>query len=203
MTLVVGLTGGIGSGKSTVSIMLARLGATVLDADQLARELVEPGTPGLAAIAARFGDAMLDAAGRLRRQELGRMVFADPDALNDLNQLLHPAIVAEIEARVTAAKVAGDAVVVIDAALLVEFGLQRRCDVVVVVHCDVETRIARVVARDGLAEGRVRGRVDAQATDAQRLLEADLVIDNQGDLTELERQVGDVWTRLGSDHVGS
>ena len=202
MTLVVGLTGGIGSGKSTVSATLMGLGATVLDADLLARQLVEPGTPGLAAVAARFGNGLLDSDGGLLRQELGRLVFADPSALNDLNALLHPLIVAEIEARVTAAKLAGDAVVVIDAALLIEFGLHRRCDVVVVVTCDVQTRIDRVMARDDLPADRVRARIDAQATDAQRLLAADLVIDNQGDLTELEQQVRDVWARLGSDHVG-
>lgn len=203
MTLVVGLTGGIGSGKSTVSRLLSAQGAVVADADQIARELVEPGTPGLAAIVARFGREMLDSAGRLLRQELGRAVFADPTALSALNAILHPAIVAEIEARGTAAKLAGDPVFVIDAALLVEFGLHRRCDVVWVVTSDLERRVARVATRDGLDASRVRARIAAQATDEQRLKVADSVIDNRGDLAELERRVLDLWQPLGSPHVGS
>lgn len=203
MTLKVGLSGGIGSGKSTVSAMLGALGAAVVDADLLAREVVAPGSPGLAAVAARFGQELLDEHGALRRQALGRIVFSDPEALDDLNGLLHPAIVAEIQARIAIAQAAGQDVVVIDAALLVEFGLHRDCDLVVVVRCDAQTRVARVMARDGLAEALVQARIDAQASDAARLQHADLIIDNNGDLVELEQHVAHVWARIGSQDAGN
>ncbi len=197
MTLIVGLTGGIGSGKSTVARMLAKLGAEVIDADAIARELVRPGTPILAAIGRRFGPQFIDDSGALRRKELGALVFADRAALSALNEMTHPAIMSTIEARVTVARLAEAPVVAIDAALLIELNVHKRCDQLIVVRADASVRVSRIVARDGLPAERARARIAAQISDEARLALADHVIDNDGDLTELERSVVDVWRRLG------
>ena len=197
---VVGLTGGIGSGKSTVARLLAERGAEVVDADAIARELVQAGMPALAAIEERFGGQFIDDDGALRRQELGAHVFGDRASLTALNDLMHPSIVATVKSRVLGARLTQAPVVVIDAALLVELHMHRDCDQVIVVCADAAARVTRIATRDGLSADRVQARISAQISDRERLAVADHVIDNDGDLTELERQVATLWHRLESHH---
>jgi dephospho-CoA kinase len=188
----IGLTGGIGSGKSTVAQMLADLGAHVVDADAIAWEVVAPGTPGLAALVSTFGDGVLDG-DRLDRAALARIVFEDPDARARLNAITHPLIGAR-----TAELVAGlprDGVLVHDVPLLVELGMQDAYDLVVVVDAPDEVRVERLVTR-GLSEQDARARIAAQASRAQRLAAADIVLDNSGDLDDLRRQVTQAWRTI-------
>lgn len=192
--LTVGLTGGIGAGKSEVVRLLAARGALIVDADRLAREVVAPGTPGLAAVVAEFGPEVLTAEGELDRARLGRMVFADEERRRALNAIVHP-LVAERSATLQAAA-EPDAVVVHDVPLLAENDLQDRYDLVVVVDAAAETRLRRLVDVRGMAEADARARMAAQATRAQRLSVADVVVDNDGSREELERQVGELWERL-------
>lgn len=196
MTLVLGLTGGIGSGKTVVAGLLAAHGAAVIDADLVAREVVEPGSEGLAAVVSRFGAEALDDQGALRRKWLGALVFSDPAALAELNALLHPRILEVIEVRLAEHRARGVPVVVLDAALLAELGLARLCDEVLVVTAPLASRLERVAARDGLDLAQVRARVQAQATDQQRLGLASRVIDNLGGLDELGRRVDELWGEL-------
>jgi dephospho-CoA kinase len=193
--LRLGLTGGIASGKSLVAAELAARGAVVIDADVLAREVVEPGSEGLAAVVARFGEDVLQS-GRLDRARLGRMVFADPAARRDLERIVHPAVrarAAELERAAPA-----DAVVVHVIPLLVETGQQDRFDVVVVVDLDPETQLARLVARDGFDAADAQARLAAQATREERRAVADVVIDNSGSVTDLKAQIGPLWEFLTS-----
>ncbi|MCL8250266.1 dephospho-CoA kinase [Aeromicrobium fastidiosum] len=194
--LRVGLTGGIGAGKSTVSALLAAHGAVVIDYDRLAREIVEPGRPALAEIAARFGDGVIGADGTLVRPALGSIVFGDPEALADLNGITHPAIrdlAAEREA-----SAGPDAIVVHDNPLLVEMGAAALCDVVVVVDVPVEVQVDRLVRIRGMSADEARARIAAQAPRDTRTGAADLVIDNTGPEGELARIVGGVWDELAS-----
>lgn len=175
---MLGLTGGIASGKSTVAALLTELGARVICADTLAREVVAPGTEGLAAVVARFGADYRTAEGGLDRARLGRRVFADPEARRDLEAILHPLIrqaFAEAVARVRAEE--PDAVVVYDAPLLIEAGADREVDRVIVVQVDEAEQVRRLMARDGLAEAEALARIRAQLPAAERLRHADLVID--------------------------
>ncbi|UQX00652.1 dephospho-CoA kinase [Streptomyces sp. RerS4] len=192
--LKVGLTGGIGAGKSEVSRLLAGYGAVVVDADRIAREVVEPGTPGLAAVVEAFGESVLTADGRLDRPALGALVFADPEKLRTLNAIVHPLVgarSAELEAA------AGpDAIVVHDVPLLTENGLAPLYDLVVVVDASPGTQLARLTALRGMTEDEARARMAAQATREQRLAVATLVIDNDGPLEALEPQVRSVWQEL-------
>jgi len=174
--LRVGLTGGIGAGKSTVARRLADLGAVLVDADLLAREVVEPGTPGLAAVTGRFGAAVVGPDGRLDRPALGRIVFADAAARADLNAIVHP-LVAARRAALTAAAPAG-AVVVEDVPLLVETGLTAGFPLVVVVHADAAERERRLVAERGMSPADARARLAAQAGDEERRAAADVWLDN-------------------------
>ena len=174
--LRVGLTGGIGAGKSTVARRLAELGAVLVDADLVAREVVQPGTPGLAAVAARFGAGVLSADGRLDRPALGRIVFADAAARADLNAVVHP-LVAARRAELAAAAPAG-AVVVEDVPLLVETGLSAGFHLVVVVHADAAERERRLVAERGMSPADARARIAAQAGDEERRGAADVWLDN-------------------------
>ena len=189
--LRIGLTGGIGSGKSTVSALLAARGAVVIDADRIAREVVEPGTPGLAAVVDAFGEQVLQDDGSLDRPALAAVVFADPEARRKLDGIVHPLV----RARATelAAAVPGDAVVVHDVPLLVETGQAGSYDVVLVVRADPEVRVRRLVQR-GLTEEDARARIAAQATDEQRRAVADVVLDNDGTEEELAAQVDRFWT---------
>ncbi|WP_329624077.1 dephospho-CoA kinase [Streptomyces sp. NBC_01255] len=192
--LKVGLTGGIGAGKSEVSRLLVSYGAVLIDADRIAREVVEPGTPGLAAIVDAFGDGVLTEGGALDRPKLGSIVFADADRLATLNAIVHPLVgarSAELESRAAT----GD-VVVHDVPLLTENGLAPLYDLVVVVDATPETQLDRLVRLRGMDEAEARARMAAQATRAQRLAVADLVIDNDGPLDALEPQVRKVWDEL-------
>lgn len=190
----VGLTGGIGSGKSAVADLLAGHGAVIIDADLLAREAVLPGTDALARIVERFGPEVLTAEGELNRPALGEIVFADPRALADLEAITHPAIRKLATAR--AAEAGPDAVVVHVIPLLVEADQQGRFDTVVVVDVPEEVQEARVRARDGWTLEHVRARMAAQATRAERLAVADHVIDNSGDHDELVTRVARLWDAL-------
>jgi dephospho-CoA kinase len=188
--LRIGLTGGIGSGKSTVSTLLAERGAVVVDADRIAREVVEPGSPGLAAVAEAFGEDVLMADGSLDRAALAAIVFAHPEARRRLDAIVHPLVRAR--AAEIAAAAPSDAVVVNDVPLLVETGQAGAYDVVLVVEADPETRVARLVAR-GLTADDARARMAAQATDEQRRAVADVVLDNSGSREELVTQVDRFW----------
>lgn len=190
----VGLTGGIGAGKSEVSRLLAGYGAVLIDADRIAREVVEPGTPGLAAVVAEFGEDVLAADGTLDRPRLGSLVFADTERLAALNAIIHP-LVGQRSAELEEAAGA-DAVVVHDVPLLAENGLAPLYDEVVVVDASPETQLDRLVRLRGMEEGEARARMAAQATRGERLAVADVVIDNDGPLEELEPQVRKVWDRL-------
>ncbi|MER5719908.1 dephospho-CoA kinase [Streptomyces sp. NPDC002132] len=192
--LKVGLTGGIGAGKSEVSRLLVECGAVLIDADRIAREVVAPGTPGLAAIVETFGEGVLAADGSLDRPRLGSLVFADPDKLAALNAVVHPLVgarSAELEAAAPE-----DAVVVHDVPLLTENGLAPLYDVVVVVDAAPETQLDRLVRLRGMTEDDARARMAAQATREQRREIADVVIDNDVPLAELRARVKDVWADL-------
>jgi dephospho-CoA kinase len=192
--LSVGLTGGIGAGKSEVSRLLDGYGAVIVDADRIAREVVEPGTEGLAAVVAEFGREILAPDGSLDRARLGSIVFGDPERLKALNAIVHPLVGARSAELQRAA--GDDAVVVHDVPLLAENGLAPLYDVVVVIDASAETRLDRLVRLRGMAEEEARGRMAAQATREQRLAVADIVIDNDGPLEKLEPQVAEVWRRL-------
>jgi dephospho-CoA kinase len=189
--ILVGLTGGIGSGKSTVSALLAAKGAVVIDADAITREVQQPGQPVLAAIAERFGPEVLAPDGSLDRPRLAAIVFSDPAALADLNAIVHPAVGAEIARRVEAER-RTDHVVVLDIPLLVEGGRYRTAGLLVV-DTPVDTAVARLVRFRGMDEADVRARIGRQATREQRLAVADRVIDNSGDAAALAVQVDDAW----------
>jgi dephospho-CoA kinase len=197
--LKVGLTGGIGSGKSTVSALLAERGAVVIDYDRLARDVVEPGSPVLDEIRARFGDAVISADGSLDRPKLGSLVFADAQALSDLNGITHPAIRRLGIQR--AAEAGPDAIVVHDNPLLVEMGAAGQFDVVIVVDVPVEVQVERLTQIRGMTEGDARARIAAQASREQRTGVADLVIDNTGPVDELALIVGGIWDELESRAV--
>lgn len=199
--LTVGLTGGIGSGKSSVSALLAARGAVVVDADLIARQVLARGTPGLAAVLAAFGPQVLRPDGELDREALGRTVFADGTQLARLNALVHP-LVAEETTRQTAAA-AGAAVIVFDVPLLVENGLQSRYDVVVVVAAQPETQVRRLVTQRGMTEPDARARIAAQLPLADKLAVATYVIDNDGPLSGLEPQVDAIWSALQSAPAGA
>ena len=194
--LRVGLTGGIGSGKSTASRRLARLGAVVLDADLIAREVVAPGTPGLAALVAAFGPQVLAPDGSLDRAALGALVFPDPAALARLNALLHPLIGRRTVELTAEAEQAGAAVLVHDVPLLVEGGLHTSYDVVVVVDASPEVQRDRLTRLRGMTEAEARDRMARQASRADRLAVADVVLANEGTPAELEQQVDALWQRL-------
>ncbi|MFE2627575.1 dephospho-CoA kinase [Streptomyces sp. NPDC059374] len=192
--LKVGLTGGIGAGKSEVSRLLVEHGAVLIDADRIAREVVAPGTPGLAAVVEAFGEDVLAADGSLDRPKLGSIVFADPERLAVLNSIVHPLVGARSRELEEAA--ADDAVVVHDVPLLTENGLARLYDLVIVVDAGPATQLDRLVRLRGMTEEDARARMAAQATREQRRAIADIVIDNDVPLEELRRRVKDVWEEL-------
>ncbi|HEU5159625.1 MAG TPA: dephospho-CoA kinase [Streptosporangiaceae bacterium] len=192
--LRVGLTGGIGSGKSEVARRLVAHGAVLIDADMVAREVVEPGTPGLAAVVAEFGDDVLLPDGSLDRERVGSIVFADPARLAALNAIVHPLVGARMRELDDAAP--ADAVVVYDVPLLTENDLAGTYDTVVVVDAPAETQLARLVGVRGMTEEAARARIAAQATRERRLAIADHVIDNSGTLEELSAQVDALWAEL-------
>ncbi|MFF3941320.1 dephospho-CoA kinase [Streptomyces phaeofaciens] len=194
--LTVGLTGGIGAGKSEVSRLLVACGAVLIDADRIAREVVAPGTPGLAAVVEAFGEDVLAPDGSLDRPRLGSIVFADPDKLAALNAIVHPLVGARSRALETAAP--DDAVVVHDVPLLTENGLAPLYDLVIVVDARPETQLDRLVRLRGMTEDDAHARMAAQATREKRREIADIVIDNDVPLPELEQRVREVWADLVS-----
>ena len=189
--LRIGLTGGIGSGKSTVSALLAARGAVIVDADRIAREVVEPGTPGLARIVEAFGEGVLAPDGSLDRAALAAVVFAEPEARRQLDGIVHPLVRAR--AAELAAAAPPDAVVVNDVPLLVETGQASSYDLVLVVEADPATRVSRLVQR-GLTAVDARARMEAQASDEERRAVADVVLDNSGTPEGLAEQVDRFWT---------
>jgi dephospho-CoA kinase len=189
VTRVIGLTGGIASGKSSVAAVLRELGYPVIDADALARQVVEPGSPALADIVARFGPEVVDATGRLDRKRLGEIVFADAAARADLNRITHPRIAAAGQAEIARHTAAGAPLVFYEAALLVENGLQRAFDGLVVVAVSPEIQLARLIARDGLSRAEAEARLAAQLPLAAKLAAATHVIDNSEGPADTRAQV--------------
>lgn len=189
----VALTGGVGSGKTTVGDLLAGLGATRIDADVLARDVVAAGTPGLAAVLARFGPSVLAADGSLDRTVLAAVVFSDPRAREDLNAIVHPLVGQRSKELMQAAP--PDAVVVYEIPLLAETGRSGEFDAVVVVEAPLHVRLRRLGAR-GLPEAQARARIDVQASDDQRRAIADEVVLNAAGRAELDDAVWSLWERL-------
>lgn len=199
--LRVGLTGGIGAGKSEVARLLDGYGAVIVDSDRIAREVVESGTPGLAAVAEEFGEEVLASDGSLDRAALGSVVFHDSERLAALNAIVHPLVrerSAELE-DLAQREVGQDAVVVHDVPLLTENGLASLYDRVLVVEAAERTRLERLLCTRDMDEREARARMAAQATREDRLAVADIVIDNDGTREELERQVLTVWDRLRTE----
>jgi dephospho-CoA kinase len=192
--LKVGLTGGIGAGKSEVSRLIVECGAVLIDADRIAREVVAPGTPGLAAVVDAFGEGILAPDGSLDRPKLGSIVFADPDRLAVLNSIVHPLVGARSRELESAAP--DDAVVVHDVPLLTENGLAPLYDVVVVVDADPATQLDRLVRLRGMTEQDARARMAAQAPREKRREIADIVIENDVPLEQLKQRVRGVWEEL-------
>ena len=194
--ILVGLTGGIGSGKSTVSSLLGARGAEIIDADDITREVQQPRSPVVEAIAERFADGVLDAERGLIRPKLAEIVFADPAALRDLSAIVHPAVGAEIDRRV-ALLAATDTIVVLDIPLLTE-NPRRDLQGKIVVDVPLEVQIERLVRYRGFTNEDARARIARQASRADRLKGADYVIDNSGSVDDLARQVGALWDWLRS-----
>ena len=198
---LVALTGGIASGKSTIARRLAEHGAVVVDADQLVREVQQPGSPVLAAIAETFGERMLRPDGSLDRAALGSRVFGDDAAIRQLNGIVHPAVRAESARRFEAAFAADpDAVVVYDVPLLVEARVEDPWQLIVVAHAPEDVRLRRLVELRGMTETDAAARLASQVPDDARLRIADVVIDTAGSLERTERQVDELWASLG-EHV--
>ncbi len=194
--LKVGLTGGIGSGKSEVSRRLLSLGARLVDADAVAREVVEPGTPGLAEIVESFGERVLLADGSLDREAMGAIVFADDAMRERLNAIVHPLVGTRMQELVDEAP--AEAIIVYDVPLLVENDLAALYDLVVVVDAPVELQVRRLTTLRGMTEEAARARIAAQATREQRTAVADRIIDNSGSLEALTAQIDELWSELSA-----
>lgn len=195
--LLVGLTGGIGSGKSTVARLLEERGAVVFDADVFAREAVAPGTPGHHAVVERFGANVLAPGGELDREALAAIVFADPAARRDLEAIVHPEV-RRLLAEGCDRYRDTDRVVVFGAPLLIETGMHSAFDLLIVVAAPVETQIARLLRDRGMSEAQARARIDAQAPTAEKIAYAHFVVDNDGSPEDLERRIDEVWDVLRS-----
>jgi len=198
--LLVGLTGGIGSGKSTVADLLARHGAVILDADAFARDAVRSGSEPFAAVVRRFGQEIVSADGELDRAHLAAIVFADREALADLEAIIHPEVRRMIADGIQSHLDTDDVVVLVNP-LLIEMGTHRDCDVVVVVSASPETQVARSVVR-GMDEADVRARLGAQLPLADRARAADVLLDNEGTREELEAEVEVLWHDLAARAAG-
>jgi dephospho-CoA kinase len=193
--LLVGLTGGLGAGKSTVARLLAEHGAVVVDADELARKALEPGTSGFEQVCDLFGRDILDPGGRIDRRELAARVFADEGKRRALESITHPEVFRLLAETVEAHR-GTDAVVVFDAPLIIETGFHEAVDVLVVVTAPEEAQVERVVRERGMAEGEARARIAAQVGEARRNELADLTIPNDGDLEQLRSRVDELWREL-------
>lgn len=196
MTQVVGLTGGIASGKSTVSGLLGQVGFPIIDADLVAHRLQQPGQPGFERLVERFGRSILTMDGSLDRQRLGQFVFNNQDARNQLNQVMQPLIRETIMGQLTGFTKAAVPVVILDVPLLFEQGYDEDCDLVVVVTVDKATQLARLMKRDGLSQAAAQARVAAQMPLNEKAARADIVIDNNGDDNHLRQQVAQLVKRL-------
>ncbi|HEX6844578.1 MAG TPA: dephospho-CoA kinase [Actinomycetota bacterium] len=193
---LIGLTGGIGAGKSTVARMLAERGAVILDADEFARTAVKAGTEGFRRVVERFGGEIVGPDGELDRPALASIVFRDPAALGDLEAIVHPEVRRSIAEGIQE-NLDTDRILVLVNPLLIEMGTHRDCDLVVVVSVTPETQVARSVAR-GMAEDDVRSRIAAQLPLEERARQADVLLDNEGSLEQLEAQVDALWSRLAA-----
>jgi dephospho-CoA kinase len=194
----IGLTGGIACGKSTVSAMLVSRGAILIDADRIAREVVEPGSAALSKVAERFGQAVIQADGSLNRKRLGELVFADPSARKDLEGLLHPSIRSLMRERmVSLEKLYPDKLIVVDVPLLYESGLQAMFSEIMVVYVPREVQLDRLMKRDGLTLEQAENRLAAQMSIELKKEQADYVIDNQGTLEETQQLVRQFWAGKG------
>jgi dephospho-CoA kinase len=190
--MIVGLTGGVGAGKSTVAALLAEHGAVIIDADAIAREVVQAGTPGFDAVVARFGEQIVGADGQLDRPALAKIVFNDADALAALNTIVHPLVghrSGELKEQ------AGDALVIYDVPLMAEVASRAAYDFVIVVEASMDVRLPRLEAR-GMPEADARARIAAQASDEQRRALADAIVPNDGDRAALRLAVDEVWAQL-------
>lgn len=203
VTRIVGLTGGIGSGKSTVARFFEARGAAIIDADRLAREAVLPGTPGFAAVVARFGPGVLGPGGDLDRAALGRIVFGDEEARRALNAIVHPEVARLAAERMAALSAAGRALIVYDVPLLFENGLERYLPETIVVSVPEEIQRARVRTRDGLSPEEIEARLRAQLPLADKAARATYVIDNSGSLTDTEASVDALWKNLIQEREGN
>jgi dephospho-CoA kinase len=196
---LIGLTGNIGTGKSTVARMLAELGVEAIDADQVTREVMRAGTPVHATIVEAFGPGVLAADGEIDRQRLGEIVFADPAALARLEAIVHPATIEAVNRRVAASAAR---VVVIEAIKLIEAGMADGCDSVWVATCRPEQQVERVMAARGLTRSEVEQRVQAQPPQEEKIARADVVIDTSGTLARTREQVREAWERLVAQTTG-
>lgn len=192
---IIGLTGGIASGKSTVARLMEKLGGVIVDADQLAREAVAPGEPAYLAIVAEFGEGILNSDRTLDRRALGKIVFADPAARRRLESITHPVISCLAEKRLAELRAAGTSVAIYMAPLLIEAGVISRVDEVWVVYADQETQVARLIERDGVSRAEALQRLAAQMPMAEKRRYGKVVIDNGGTQEETERQVREIWEK--------
>ncbi len=191
--VVIGLTGNIACGKSTVARMLAEKGACVIDADAIAHEVIRKGTPAYDAVLQRFGPGILGPDGEIDRRRLGEIVFRDPVALRDLEAIVHPAVLKEIQRRILACS--GAPAIVVEAIKLIESGFARACDALWVVTCPEAEQIRRLMRERGFTEEEARIRIRAQPPQEEKIRQADVVIDNGGDLEATRRQVEAAWRR--------
>ncbi len=194
---LIGVTGSIGSGKSTVASLLAEKGAIVVDADKIAREVIEPGKPAWSQVVERFGEEILNPDRTINRRKLGNIVFGNPSELELLNSIIHPPVIEEIDGIVEQAeKEFGDGkVVVIDAPLLIEVGLHKTCDLTVVVTADKDIRLGRLLSQ-GLSKKEAESRINAQEGKERLEREADVVIQNNDTLSELKEKVDSLWEQI-------
>jgi dephospho-CoA kinase len=196
---LIGLTGGIASGKSVVAARLAEHGAVVVDADQVAREVVERGTPALARIAEEFGDGVIASDGSLDRAALGALIFSSPEKRAALNAITHPAVgIRSHELFAAAAAADPDAIVVYDVPLLIEAGRTEEFDLIVVVNASTETRLNRMVELRGMTRDEAMHRINSQATNTERLAVADVVIDSNGTVEQTLEQADALWAKLSA-----
>ena len=197
--MIIGLTGGIGSGKSTVSKFLREFGITVVDADEISRELVRPGMPAWKDIVEKFGQDILLSDGTIDRAKLGKEVFASPEQLKRLNEITHPRIIGETKKRVSKLKLNKPEIpIVVDAALLIESGYYKEMDKVLVVDADEELRVKRIMERDLLSIAEIKKRIQAQMPLKEKLKYADIVIDNNGTKENLKVQLRKICKKLAT-----
>lgn len=197
--LVYGLTGGIASGKSSVTKHLIELGADVVDADKIAREVVVPGSPALVDIAQTFGVQFIRSDGKLDRSALGELIFGDSDARQTLNRIIHPRIAAASQAALQTLRSQGNAIAFYEAPLLVENGLHNSMDGLIVVSLPEELQLARLQSRDGIDKSAARQRIQSQLPLSEKLALADYVIDNSQSLVETQKQVDQLWNLLNKN----